>query len=144
MKSIFIQSGIILGMMVLIALTNGPKDKALNSYSLNYLKEHAMEVDYDELHYIAFEGYGSQRKQLVKISGRVFLLDGNEYMLIDMSTDFFKNQLVYVKRKEQDKQVSVDDEVEIYGKVLGTATTTKHFERPVTVPVIESYSLSLR
>lgn len=145
MKSIFIQGGIIIGMLIVAGLTSGATGQTgLNAYSLNYLKNHAIEVDYDELHQIAFERYGSQRKQLVKFSGKVFLLDGTEYMMIDMSTEPLKNQVVYVKRKEQDYEVGLNDQVEIYGKVLGTASTAKHLEEQMTVPVIESYSLLLR
>lgn len=145
MKSIFIQGGIFIGMFIVMGLMDdSPNQKELNDYSLNYLKNNAIEVDYDELYHIAFEGYGSQRKQLVKFTGKVFLLDGSDYMMIDMSTEPLKNKVVYVKRKEQDYQVSVNDQVEIYGKIIGTVSAGKHLDAELTVPVIESYSLYLR
>ena len=145
MKSILIQGGLLIGMLMMIALTNESSDHTvIDSYSLNFLKNNAIEVDYDKLYHIAFERYGSQRNQLVKFSGKVFLLDGSDYILIDMSPEPYKNQVVYVKRKEQDHMVSINDQVEIYGKVLGTASVAKHLDKQLNVPVIESYSLTLR
>ncbi|MED3763859.1 zinc finger protein [Ureibacillus sp. FSL K6-8385] len=144
MKSILIQGVVMVGLLMIVGMANGDKDKGMDDYSLNYLKDHAMEVDYDELHHIAFERYGSQRKQLVNFIGKVFLVDGGEYLMIDMSKEPGKKQVVYVKRKEWDAEVNVNDRVEIYGKVLGTASAAKHLDEGTPVPVVESYSLELR
>jgi len=63
--------------------------------------------------------------------------------MINLSLDPYSYQAVYIKRKEQDQTLILDDNVVIYGKLSGTIGTINAIGVEASAPVIESYSLIL-
>lgn len=111
--------------------------------SLTTIKNSAIELEYEDL---LRNANGKYKNIYVKISGKVYHLDnGNQKsMMVNTASDPFNYQAVYIKRLEQDQTVIINDNVVIYGKVMGTMGTTNYLGTESAVPFIESYSLIIQ
>lgn len=111
--------------------------------SLTAVTSKAAELQYEDM---LRNANGKYKNMYVKISGQVYHLENGKQknIMINMSTDPLTYQAVYVKRNDQDQTVILNDNVVIYGKVLGTTGTINVLGIESAVPVIESYSLNIK
>ena len=110
--------------------------------SIDEIKRTAIELDYEDM---LRNANGKYKNTYVKVSGKVYhLVNGNQNdVMINLSLDPYSYQAVYIKRKEQDQTLILDDNVVIYGKLSGTIGTINAIGVEASAPVIESYSLIL-
>ncbi|GEM_PF-1964956 len=148
----FIESGkmllkhgaILVVLFVALILSINPDNNAETSVdSAITVTSNAVELEYEDL---LRNANGKYKDTYVKVSGVVYHLEkGNQKnIMINRSSDPYTYQVVFVKRKEQDETVILNDNVVIYGKVSGTIGTTNILGIESVAPVIESYSLILQ
>lgn len=144
-KTLLKHVGILIGMIfvAIIASYGFDNETQAQEISLETITSNAVELEYEDM---LRHADGKYKNSFVKLSGEVYHLEnGNQKkIMINMSTDPFDYQAVYIKRKEQDQTVIIDDHVEIYGKLVGTIGTTNIFGVESAIPMIESYSLVIQ
>lgn len=145
-KKLVKHGSILFGILIIGAIATGiESDNIANPQadSLTTVTSNAVELEYEDMLRNADEKY---KNMYVKISGEVYHLENGKQknIMINMSTDPYTYQAVYVKRNEQDQTVILNDKVVIYGKISGTIGTTNALGVESAVPSIESYSLILK
>ena len=143
-----LKHGVILfGILIIGSIATGSIDSNNNANpqadSLTTVTSNAVELEYEDM---LRNADGKYKNMYVKISGEVYHLEKGKQksIMINMSTDPFTYQAVYVKRNEQDQTVILNDNVVIYGKISGTVRTINALGVESAVPAIESYSLILK